>query len=313
VLLALAKAYVASAYADRLVISSPFTWLSLENAVLLKKVIDAYRSQEKPVQILAMNGEDYDTPLDTISWERPASVPFTVQLLGVSLGLGDTVSASGTSKWQARFRDTSLVLKSPCLVVGNNGSGKSLLACTLSRAIPHEGSATVKCRGRLGGARLLFQDVINQTLMRSFVRIARDKSPPDDASTTHIYQKLIREFIEYFSRSGRDVPLIGHSEATASKSLIEMKTVLIASRLSGEPCALILDEPEWGLSREAAEGLVIATITVAHESGIPILIISHKKWWANIAASTVFVSKESLPSNTLEVVLSLPDLVGGRT
>jgi ABC-type branched-subunit amino acid transport system ATPase component len=75
------------------------------------------------------------------------------------------------------------------------------------------------------------------------------------------------------------------------RSLLEIKALLVAVRLCGRPSALILDEPDWGLSRDSAIALVLAIIKVAHEVSTPILLISHKPWWLNLAKSTINVQR----------------------
>ena len=73
--------------------------------------------------------------------------------------------------------------------------------------------------------------------------------------------------------------------------MLEIKALLVAVRLCGRPGALILDEPDWGLSRDSAIAFVLAAIQVAHEFGIPVLLISHKPWWLKLANSSIHVQR----------------------
>jgi ABC-type branched-subunit amino acid transport system ATPase component len=89
------------------------------------------------------------------------------------------------------------------------------------------------------------------------------------------------------ARGGQDIqgPVAGF------RSLLEVKAMLVAVRLCGRPGAIILDEPDWGLTRTAAVALVAAIVKVAHSCGIPILLISHKPWWRPIAKSVIRVDR----------------------
>ena len=62
-------------------------------------------------------------------------------------------------------------------------------------------------------------------------------------------------------------------------------------KLCGRPRALILDEPDWGLTRSSAVALVAAVIKAAHAFGIPVVLISHKPWWLTVAKSIIRVER----------------------
>ena len=62
-------------------------------------------------------------------------------------------------------------------------------------------------------------------------------------------------------------------------------------RLCSRPAALILDEPDWGLSREDAIAFVQAVIAVAHRQQTAVMIISHKSWWSDMGASVLRVAR----------------------
>ena len=69
--------------------------------------------------------------------------------------------------------------------------------------------------------------------------------------------------------------------------------MLVAARLCGKPGALILDEPDWGLTWERSIGFVRAVIQTAHASGIPVILISHKPWWPPMAGSVLNVARST--------------------
>ncbi len=66
--LALAKASVASIFTDKLIIASPFSWLSRENTLFFQKLIERYRRSDHPVQLFALEGEDSDQPVTDVEF-----------------------------------------------------------------------------------------------------------------------------------------------------------------------------------------------------------------------------------------------------
>ena len=78
-----------------------------------------------------------------------------------------------------------------------------------------------------------------------------------------------------------------------SGSLFRVKILLTSIRLASQPPAFILDEPDWGLTRDHATAFVLSVIETAHENGIPVILISHKPWWRQIVRSTLHVHKTS--------------------
>jgi ABC-type multidrug transport system ATPase subunit len=81
--------------------------------------------------------------------------------------------------------------------------------------------------------------------------------------------------------------------------------MLIAVHLSYLPSALILDEPDWGLSRSAAVAFVGAVVEKAHGLGIPVIIISHKPWWRSMAADILEITKETLGNQPVQLRIRL--------
>ena len=106
-----------------------------------------------------------------------------------------------------------------------------------------------------------------------------------------LYEKILKAY-----RSRAKESTFGHipsdpAEDWGFSSLLEVKAILVAIRLCGEPSALIIDEPDWGLTRAAAVSLVAAIISVCHELGIPVILISHKPWWFSLANSVLRVQR----------------------
>lgn len=286
--LALAKTMLAAAAGRRLVIASPFCWLSRRHQPLLDKVLDRFSEKHLPVDVLIMQGESRQ---DVISPDRLcrldlAHLDFTLRLHGLKIDLGTPINTITARPAYARVNDLDTGLTSPCLLVGDNGQGKSLVAKALCSAIDYRGAASMTCATMAGRGRLLFQDVVTQTLLRSFKEICRidgSTMAGDLFGELFALQRQIRQDGAWPDASALS------SESPAS--LLAVKTMLIAVRLALKPAALILDEPDWGLSRDDAVGLVLAVIVKAHRLGVPVILISHKPWWHSVAGSVVEVSK----------------------
>ena len=284
--LALAKALAAAAHSERLVVSSPFCWLSRNHRPLLDRVLKSYRDAGKPVEMLMMRGESNQ---DEISSQRLQGIvfqpmDFVLRLTKLQIHLGTPINAITARPARAGVADFSDRLTSPCLMVGDNGQGKSLVAKALCHAVGYDGDAQVGDSRDTGYGRLLFQDVVTQTLLRSFPELGRSGRPDADAAVTAIY----RELVDLQGLSAEDVDGLGN---TGPQSLLAVKTMLIAVRLARQPAALILDEPDWGLSRAAAVDLVLSVLQAAHRREVPVILISHKPWWRPVAGSMVRVVK----------------------
>jgi hypothetical protein len=184
-------------------------------------------------------------------------------------------------------------LVSPCLIQGDNGQGKSILAKALSGATKIYGNISIG--NHRGSSRLLFQDVINQTLLRSFKSLVQSQHCAPNNDVRNIYQ-ILRD--NYLSFINDEYVVIPDNFDTTTPSLLSIKMILTAVRLCSLPDALILDEPDWGLTRKSAEAFVLAVVRCAHDFRVPILIISHKPWWQEFAFSCLTVRKILQPSKS---------------
>jgi ABC-type multidrug transport system ATPase subunit len=286
--LALAKTLFQMTASQRLSIASPFCWLSRQNIPLLERVVRAYQDQNLAVKIYALENEDNFNPIShlTSAAKLHQGPNFDLETQNVRLRLGTVVTEIGAPSQRAALSDVKMRLASPCLIQGDNGQGKSLLAKALSGAIKIEGQISVGGKNR--SIRLLFQDVINQTLLRPFQSLARSQRRTKDNDVGHVCQSIWRYYRSILDEKSRAVPndfnrIVPH--------LISIKILLVAVRLCARPQALILDEPDWGLTRRSAEAFVSAVVHCAHELDVSILIISHKPWWRELACSRVTVRK----------------------
>ncbi len=291
--LALAKSYIMGAVCRRLSIASPFCWLSHKNIFLLEKTVNSYQNKSLPVTIYALEGED-DTQESRIKdlhlWLNPGP-QFDLQMCNAQISLGTPIAEIGGRPQVAAVMDTRLALTSPCLINGENGQGKSLIAKALSNAARVRGTIAIK--HQTGSARLLFQDVINQTLLRSFKSLVDSPAGIKRNRPYNLYLKILDSYKKINPYGRKKAPQDLH--ATVS-TLLTIKMALVAVRLCTHPNALILDEPDWGLTRSSAEALVIAIVRCAHDLNVPVLIISHKPWWKELIQSSFTVQK--LPQAT---------------
>ena len=302
---ALAKSYLAGNFSRRLAIASPFCWLSRRNIAHLEYLMQHYRNLGKPLDIYALADEDSENPLGAMDLARmdlPPLLAFGIRLHGVNLGMGTSINTLYSRVTRVRVADFKSDLMSPCLLVGENGQGKSLVSKILSGAIPFSGDAAVTCRGNSGRVRLLFQDVINQTLFRSFDVLRRTAAREGGARQVEmIYSDIMARFMAGGGHRPCDAPASAGRHDVPPRSLLEIKALLVALRLGHAPGAILLDEPDWGLSRSDALSFVAAIINTAHAHAVPVLIISHKPWWRSLAASRIDVRRTPTSrSNTCE-------------
>ena len=292
--LALAKASIASYYSNKLIIASPFSWLSRENKIFFQKLYDHYARSEIPIELFALEGEDSEEPVNGSDFQRAFwmhTTDFILHLKGLQISLGSSLNPIHSRQAVARVEDFESALVSPCLIVGENGQGKSLIAKVLAGAIAFDGRAEIVCEETSGPARLLFQDVISQTLLRSFDAIAATSSPNNGLKPIELCEAILKASWEYATHFGKSVEEKKYLNSNGFRSLLEVKAILIAVRLCNRPNALILDEPDWGLTRASAIALVAAVIKIAHELGTPVILISHKPWWPTIANSIIQVER----------------------
>ncbi|MGB5746041.1 MAG: hypothetical protein WBM69_03615 [Desulfobacterales bacterium] len=310
--LALAKASVASTYMEKLIIASPFSWLSRENTHFFQRLFDGYRCSDHPVQLLALEGEDSDKPVTDAEFPNSIlkdCIDFDLYFEDLRIPLGSSLNPIYSRQTHARVADFETSAHSPCLIVGENGRGKSLIARILAGAIAIDGQAVLARAEKSGPPRLLFQDVITQTLLRSFETIAGSTLYASGLKPDELCRKLLTEYRTIMGVAGQEVIQEPATGMAGFRSLLEVKAMLVAVRLCGQPGALILDEPDWGLPRTSAVALVAAIVKVAHSCGIPIMLISHKPWWRPIAKSVVRVDRTPKTTNgsgnsTFEIRLS---------
>ncbi len=293
---AMAKAYAASSYVHQLVIASPFTWLSAKNHVYFEKMLGQYQLRQLPAILLALEDEDSTHPINSSDPFIPSEAPleFTFILKKVRIPLSSSLNLLNSDQFYAYVTNFEAKMNSPCLITGDNGQGKSLVARVLSRAIRFQGQADIESGKGRGGARLLFQDVMTQVLLRSFQSLACSQDSPDGRDALECHHQIVAALMAAFQDVNREPPTLQQPVGDGVHTLLEIKMMLAAVRLCACPSALILDEPDWGLTRAQAVALVSAINNVAHQRGVAVILISHKPWWRPIARGRIAVQKRNL-------------------
>jgi ABC-type Mn2+/Zn2+ transport system ATPase subunit len=296
--LALAKAYIGAERADRLTLASPFSWLSLGNRCFFYDLAAHCRDRGTALEIFALEDEDATSPCP-VNTALDAGPAFRLCFRRARAVLNTVFDQLQNRRLSAEIADGEYALRSPCLIQGDNGQGKSLLAKVLAGAMPQEGTACVeKTQGPPGRVRLLLQDILNQALMRSFPQLAADVETGGAAGAVgRIYNAIRAEMLNGDALSPAEVRAFDAACGDGTPaSMVELKILLAARRLASRPAALVLDEPDWGLRQSAALALLRGIIQTAHGAGVPVLIISHKPWWRAWAASGLEVRKEPAPA-----------------
>jgi energy-coupling factor transporter ATP-binding protein EcfA2 len=288
--LALAKAFIGATRAGRLTLASPFSWLSLNNRRYFYDLAAHCREQGQSLEVFALEGEDASPPTED-RVEFPDGPAFRVFFRQTRVVLNSLLDQLQNRRLLAAIADGDFDLQSPCLIKGDNGQGKSIVAKVLAGAMPREGQAGLETEGRPGRVRLLLQDLVNQVMMRSFRQLAAGASGAA-ASVAGLYDAIRTDML-----SGRTLALDAiraFDDACAARtpaSLLELKILLAALRLASRPAAIVLDEPDWGLRQSSARALVRGIIRAAHDAGVPVLLISHKSWWRRWAGSCLRTRK----------------------
>ena len=191
--LALAKVFAALNWANELVMAAPFAWMDQQHHPLINQVINAYQQKNIPARVMALNGETESEGISMatmVDLDPNNPLRFHLSLEGVVIPLANLLERIGAAPPLAVVADVETTLTSPCLIVGGNGQGKSLLAKVLAAAIDHSGRAEILTNQKNSGIRLLFQDVVTQSLLRPW-SIIRQKTPEHAEA---LFQRLRNRF-----------------------------------------------------------------------------------------------------------------------
>ena len=286
-LVSLAKAWALSQRSDRFCLCSPYFWLDPKNRRLVLERFGKVRGSEG--YLLLLSGED-DSPFDSTVPSEAAQKPLNwhLRLNSPSVVFPAQTFPRITSEKRISFISTapSLELRSPTLISGPNGVGKTTLAKILTGLVtPDTGSTLLTTGGMSGNARLMLQDTVVQLF---------GEAPSEHLGRVFGFDReLWKEARKIYDALQKDclkkitARLPGVSVATSGRAqtILQCKLAVLIDRLFASPPLLILDEPGWCLSRIVGRAFVESVVTAAHERGIAVAIISHQaSWWDGLIA-----------------------------
>ncbi|MBI5137077.1 MAG: hypothetical protein HZA24_07025 [Nitrospirae bacterium] len=196
--------------------------------------------------------------------------------------------------------ENKVTLRSPTLISGANGVGKSTLAKVLSGLIRVQApSLRVTVNGFDGkqSARLLMQDC-NLQLFGSSPKDYLDRVFRFDrkkrTAATELYETLQGSCA---SRLASIDPSLHVGNRESPNTVFQAKLALATERLMSNSPLLILDEPGWCLSKVLAQVFVSEVVRCAHERQTAVAMISHQSgWWSGITGDTLQLAVGRDPS-----------------
>lgn len=301
-LLNFAKASAMLPSVEGIIACSPTYWLNEHRYIYWNNLVKNYLSNGKHVDVLLLDGEpfpdnsinvddDFMPELTNVKWEIQINEP---EILFDEIQF-PTYHPASVMRYYAQ-NENLFKLSSPTLLTGDNGVGKSVFSKILSRIKKlSKGDINISAPNGCGGARLLFQNSIEQLFGKSIddhldwvFRFEEDKR----SIALSIYKEIdsvMREHLKYHDLT--DSSAVG--ELTTHNTLLQAKMSLIAERLASMPPLLILDEPGWGLSRSIARKFVWAVCQQAIKHNVAILLISHQlDCWKGMIKSHLHLTKE---------------------
>jgi ABC-2 type transport system ATP-binding protein len=297
-MLSFAKADAYSHACNRLVLCNPTHWINKNNYDLIEQVCKKYKNKGKTVIYIQTTGspfpeqttkpsydvEDVNSRQYCLSIENPV-VTFPEQGFP-QYSPGKTI--------QYTSRKDKLFLKSPTLLSGTNGSGKTVFAKLLTGILEAtNGGVSVGCYGEGERARLVMQNDAIQlfgdspdTYPERVYYVDSDKL----SSSSNIYEKIdisMRRKIQSLDLPGN---IVGPRENPCT--VLQGKIALVAARLAAKPSLLLIDEPAWCLSKPLARVFMETVIEKSHDLEIPVVYISHlADWWDNLYKSHLHLEK----------------------
>jgi energy-coupling factor transporter ATP-binding protein EcfA2 len=285
-----------------IVACSPVFWLNKNRYKYWKRLVEEYKKNDRIIDIALLNGEPFPNSncTDTeYSVEDVPPIEWTLKMEQLEI-LFDAIEfptyhPESTIQYVTN-KDSDINLKSPTLLTGDNGVGKSIFAKILSGIIkPTAGNFSIHSPSGEGTARLLFQDSIDQLFGKSIdghfdwvFLFDRYKG----MLAKKIYDEIdfsMRIYLKDFESMG--LPALGSQ--SKRNTLLQTKISLISERLASLPSVLILDEPGWGLSRTIARKLIEIVSQQASRHNIAVLLISQQPdFWNGIIHSHLHFAKD---------------------
>lgn len=314
-LLNFAKAHTSKEITDRIFICTPTQWLHPTKYGLLKALIKQYEDSEKEINLLFMEGEESElnkrksntSILETES-KIKSPIPWSLNFKDLIVEFEEQTfpkpSAANKIKYKPYHFDNEL--QSPTLLIGDNGVGKSVFVRLLSGIIkPTKGEFTVRCLGNEGYARVLMQDSLDQlfgeTIDNHLSRVfTHDKDRGKKA------KEIYASMLETLRERVKDDYNLRTKKLTATDSnfietVLQVKFALTAERIESKPPLLILDEPDWCLSKQLTTLFTEIVVEIAHKNQIPVLIITHLNSWYSEYTNSILEFKKGKENNEVEV------------
>jgi energy-coupling factor transporter ATP-binding protein EcfA2 len=289
---AMAKSALEASTFNKLILAAPWGVLSQESSRFLTALLDLYTESPRSYLILSLRGDQTDDIDESIEPPRVGSVTFGLNVQDVKVPLSDAVQGDSSYARIDNFECSSMA--SPCLIRGENGHGKSLFCKALAGAIRCSGLAEVTGRPSRR-IRLIFQDVSNQALLTS---ASLQWMMHRDPLAQRLASRLSSSISQYLK-----IP--NESRNIREHSLLQTKLNMIALRIAQSPAGIILDEPDWGLSRPEALALLQAVTFMCAQEEIALLIISHRKWFDASFRSRLRVRRTELDGAEKDCVMRL--------
>jgi energy-coupling factor transporter ATP-binding protein EcfA2 len=305
-LLSFAKAESMKEITEIIYICTPTQWLHSSKYHLLDNLISSFTRADKTVQILLLEGEQINTNIDVSSSSFPFEPTDEIASLPWSLNLQNLVKVFDANSFPKESDEKTLKyipneynkeFNSPTLLTGDNGVGKSVFVKMLSNIYePTSGTLTIRCLGNEGYARVLMQDSLDQlfgeTIDSHFNRVFQfDKEKGKQAKD--LYEKMLNDLREKVKHNSslRKIKLAA-SHHGGTETILQVKFALVCERLISKPPLLILDEPDWCLSRPITMIFISIVVKAAHHYHVPILIITHlSSWYTGLFNSVLDLKK----------------------
>lgn len=285
-LVSLAKAFALAKSAKQLCICSPYFWLDPDNRKLVREQFGSIESGGD-VHLLLLRGED-DACESHFTYSPQKELNWHLHINQPSVLFPAQSFPRVTQEKQITFvsNNSSMKLRSPTLLTGRNGVGKTTFARLLAQLIqPETGKVEIITRGLGGGARLLLQDTVvhlfGDPVAKHLSRVfCFDKELGKQALRT--YTSLQRTCLHKISN---ELPDVRVADGDRQETMLQCKLAVVVDRLTGAPPLLILDEPGWCLSKTVGSAFVESVVGMAHARGIAVMIVSHQTgWWNGLVA-----------------------------
>ncbi|MDD3000182.1 MAG: ABC transporter ATP-binding protein [Candidatus Riflebacteria bacterium] len=288
-LLNFAKAEAQAEYSERLIASNPVFWLNSSRYHHWQSLKEFYGSKQKSIDVLVLNGDTYFDNAQTNDDFKIHPLEFKLSIKEPKVIFPEIrfpiYHAARTITYKCH---KEIIVKSPFLISGDNGVGKSIFSGMLSSIVNiSSGDLSIEALNGETASRLVFQEAVSQCFAKTPEKLINDVFCADlerNQSALNVFRNLLSEF------NNPDQ----HQECeNKTYTLLALKIALIAERLADKPALLLLDEPGWGLSNKDAQLLVYKVSQVAHDLGVALGIVSHQPTWHKFAASKLTLKRLS--------------------